>query len=272
MNAKELTNENQLPYTPTEGAALLEMGARKKMPNAGTYSLEDHKIKCESNTNLLSLDKSFRKEDFCKDHGNGIEVVCLEKFYQDVMSTLPTADAVVMFSPGFPQLGRRTWDPVLRKLLDQGTVLMVGDQMNRKSWDWKEKVKPGGRWKVHRSSEEDGMTWIGLDAYGARRLGAWRSPFPLLIDEGKSRKVAKNAVLQIFSGRRAGVKRETMPSKRRNDANRALVENFDFKRAFGADDADFAQELKEALLQPVFVGVSWMWCRCVRRRPSSYLG
>lgn len=241
--------------------ALLQVGSRarrqsqkqrqqrkSKKPAGNQYN--DGEVTCTGES-LHKLDASFKKEDFCKDHGNGLEVVCLEKFYQQSFDELPKPDAVVMFSPGFPQLGRRTWDTVLRKVLDEETVLMVGDQLDRHSWKWeKHSVAPGSHWKVEKGSKEDGMTWMGLDAYGAKRLGAWRSPFPLLIDRGEDDKVGKNAILQIFAGRRPDVEPESMPSKEEVEKSQALIEAFDFTKAFGGDKG-VGQEFKDSLLQPV---------------------
>ena len=38
---------------------------------------------CRESSNITAEDKIFKKEDLCRDHGNGLEVVCVEEYYQE---------------------------------------------------------------------------------------------------------------------------------------------------------------------------------------------
>merc|ERR1719473_1427632 len=120
-------------------------------------------IECAKDGSLAGNDDSFRVADLCKDHGNGLEVVCVEKYYQEVSAELPKPDLVAMFSPGFPQIARRSWDTVLQKLLQMEVPIMVGDLLYSDKLDdvfLQKKTKvvatAGKKWAVKESSMEDG--------------------------------------------------------------------------------------------------------------------
>merc|ERR1719502_1495687 len=158
---------------------------------------------------MMDVDQGWKKKDICKDHGNGLEVVCIEKFYQDVRADLAPPDMAVMFSPGFPQLGRRSWDSVLINLLSDKVPLMLSDVITTrgKSWGYnlsipefgKKPVPPGGKWDPSKDIGEDWQTWIAMKKFGAQRLVARRGPFPILhFEDGGV--LAKNAVIQVYAG------------------------------------------------------------------------
>lgn len=237
---------------PEAGTALLQLSSK---PIAGTWSNNKEMLVCENDVELEQLDAAWKKADFCRDHGNGLEVVCVEKYYQDASADLPKPDVAVMFSPGFPQLARRSWDQVLRGLLDDNVVVMVGDLLNRRMPVSQVfgHSRPGAPWTVAPHSDEDGMTLIGMNAYGAHRLGTRRAPFPVLIMHGKTG-IAKNAVLQVFRGRVAGysASEQSMPSAAVLAKDSEFVHATNWKNVFKnvRGFEDMAKEVRESLLIP----------------------
>jgi len=181
-------------------------------PAEGRWSNRREEIICKGagEWGTGNMDKGWSKESLCGKHGDALEVVCLEKYYKDAKASLPKPDLVTLFSPGFPQLGRRSWDPELISMLGDGVPIMVSDVMRRKSWGRRVRqgnatVRPGARWKVQSNSEgEDWMTWLGMRAYGARRMAARRAPFPISHRE-EGLIFAKNGVVQLFQGYKTGV-------------------------------------------------------------------
>jgi hypothetical protein len=212
-------------------------------------------IHCAQDGSVTSTDVSFMRKDLCKDHGNGLEVVCMEKYYQDVSEELPKPDVVVMFSPGFPQIARRSWDKVLRQLLEMEVPIMVGDLLYSDAVDHvflqqksKTLAKPGAKWAVQTSRFEDGMTLRTMRAYGARKLGSFRNPFPIFITRGHDDVTAKNAVLQVFRGRLNHAKPLTLPSNKSTARRMKLIGGLDLKHFM--DDEDSAEEIKSSMLIP----------------------
>merc|ERR1719183_1040169 len=203
---------------------------------------------------LAENDESFTKADLCRDHGNGLEVVCIEKYYQDVSAELPKPDAVVMFSPGFPQIARRSWDQVLRNVLAAEVPIMVCDLLYtdsiKETFVQKKKgmaavqVKPGARWSVKRTRFEDGMTLRAMAAYGARRLGAFRNPFPILIETSKDDVTAKNAVLQVFRGRLHHAKPMRFESEKAMERRKKKVKAVKMQ----LDNNDDEKEIRDSML------------------------
>mmetsp|Transcript_45823 Transcript_45823/g.85671 ORF Transcript_45823/g.85671 Transcript_45823/m.85671 type:complete len:488 (-) Transcript_45823:181-1644(-) len=244
MDAKEFDESMSMMETS------LNRVIRGKKPEAGKWVHDA--LECSSKSSQTREDKSFQKADLCRDHGNGLEVVCVEKYYQDVSDELSSPDAVAMFSPGFPQIARRSWDEVLRKLLLADVPIMVGDLLYSDSLERtfqqgkKNVVAPGGRWKVKGRSMEDGMTLMAMHAYGAKRLGSFRNPFPIFLKRSDDDVTAKNGVLQVFQGRRSHAKPFVMPSKDEVQRGKKELESFDLRRYF--DDDDNAKEVKRSLL------------------------
>lgn len=188
--------------------AKLGLASNLRHPESGNE--KDGKLTCDGSSSVTQLDKTWKKAELCKDHGNGLEIVCLERYYQDVSSELPAPDAVLLFSPGFPQLMRRSWDIVLQSVLSQDVPVLVGDLLNADSLEnlfgggtHRVEAMPGEHFQVLDGSMEDGMTLMAMDAYRAKRLAAYRNPFPILIQTQEEGVIAKNAVLQIFQGRKA---------------------------------------------------------------------
>merc|ERR1719171_1572189 len=102
--------DNVPPEEGRKRELLLDISAprvhKRSAPKAGRWDQKKEMIVCENDHELKRMDAAFHKKDLCKNHGNGLEVVCIEKHYQDVSATLPRPDVAVMFSPGFPQLAR----------------------------------------------------------------------------------------------------------------------------------------------------------------------
>lgn len=190
---------------------------------AGRWSDKRSEIICEGGGQwgTESLDKNWSKADLCRDHGNGLEVVCIEKYYQDVRDQLPKPDIAVMFSPGFPQLARRTWDDVLVRLLNNKVPALISDVTVMPSWGYKlsvpafgkQPIIPGARWNPKESKNigEDWQTWLAMKKYGAYRAKARRGPFPILHKED-GQILAKNAVVQIYHGYKPSRKPVQLPS------------------------------------------------------------
>jgi hypothetical protein len=210
-------------------------------------------IDCLGQSKLIEADKSFTKEDLCRDHGNGLEIVCVEKLYQDAVGELPKPDLVAMFSPGFPQLARATWDPVLRSLLDSGVPIMVGDLLStdKHFCDAQNDLpSPGSDLLVTWDTPEAGMTLNAMDAFEAHQLGSKRGPFPLVIPQGGSEEyIAKNAVLQVFQGRKKGAEAFEVPSAELMKTRKATVEEAHIQQYM--EDNGSAKELIQSLLSPM---------------------
>jgi len=233
---------------------LMQFSAKVRKPETG--KIRDGAIECKKSGAQVEEDQSFKKADLCRDHGNGLEVVCVEKYYQDVSAELPKPDLVAMFSPGFPQIARRSWDQVLRGLLESETPIMVGDLLYSdsiakvfESGKSKTLAAPGDNWYVKKSKSEDGMTLRAMRAYGARKLGSFRNPFPILIPRGTNDVVAKNAVLQVFRGRRATAKPFKLPSAEAMEKRKAAVNALQLKEIDRDDDSN-AEEIKASMLIP----------------------
>lgn len=247
------------PAQVSEKGALLQdsqssrqvRSAKEVDPETGKVS-DDGVIRCDRQSNLREDDAKFTKEDLCRDHGNGLEVVCVEKFYQDAVDDLPKPDLVAFFSPGFPQMARATWDPVLRSLLQSNVPIMVSDlySTNKHFYDGKNKLPAAGsNWELSEKEWEAGMTLMGMNAYEARRIGAKRNPFPIVIPQGGSREViAKNAALQVFQGRKDGAKPFDVPSAREVEARKALVEDARLEKHM--EDPQNAKDIITSMTEP----------------------
>jgi hypothetical protein len=251
--------EDNVPHMEAKEseASMLQGGQEVVVPDTG--NVQDGMISCSEDTNQTKKDVSFTKADYCRDHGNGLEVVCIEKYYQDVSTELPKPDAVVMFSPGFPQIARRSWDSVLRSLLASEVPIMVGDLASGNSMaevfpvgEGKAATVPGDKWpkeNMRQSEGEGAITLMAMRAYGARRVGAFRNPFPIFIPQKPDDTIiAKNAVLQVFSGRLADAKPLEMPSPAEIEDRKKKVAGLNLRRYF--KDKDSAQEIKAAMLIP----------------------
>lgn len=209
---------------------------RGKKPEAGKV-VAAH-MECQNKSAQAQEDKQFRKADLCRDHGDGLEVVCIEKYYQDVADELPVPDAVAMFSPGFPQLARRSWDEVLRRVLLAKIPIIVGDILRAGSLT---QIFQDGK----EGSGEGNMTQTAMQAYGARRLGFFQNPFPIL-SIGKLHAFAKNGVLQVFHGRHEGAEPFVMPSEEEVQRRKEELQSFPFEKYF--KDEVNAKEIRESLL------------------------
>lgn len=184
------------------------------------------------------LTEKFDSKEVCRRFGSGLEVVCVEGLYQAQSASLPEPDLVVTFHPGFPTVSRRSWDSVLLNVLDKGIPLMVVDMVEAldkeedfagaQTWNTIFKqgsttgiaVAAGDTWVAQHGFEDEDSA-ITLNHYGARSLGMWRNPFPVLLGQGsgleshnKSMKVetaAKSIVVQAYRGRVGGRKPESAP-------------------------------------------------------------
>jgi len=228
----------------------LNANIKKHHPVGGRW--KDGKVRCASDEALKQYDAGFARSDLCRDHGNGLEVVCLEKFYQDV--NLPIPDLAVMFSPGFPQLARRSWDRVLQDLLDRDVMMLVSDEVSGNSLgsmftdDGAKEIELGGDLAPSLQYHgENTDTLIAMQAYNAQRLGSQRNPFPLLVAE-RDEVIAKNAVVQVFQGRTAGAERESLPLASVLNSDIAAVKGFDWG---SLHDKDYARQVESSLLIPV---------------------
>jgi len=110
----------------------------------------------------------------------------------------------------------------------------------------KSAVSPGSKWAVKTGSMEDGMTLNAMRAYGARNLGSFRNPFPILITRGSHDVTAKNAVLQVFRGRVAGAKPLTLPSRQAIEHRKKVVAAMNLQHFM--DDEESAKEIKTSML------------------------
>jgi len=116
--------------TPLQSDNVPPMGGAKpfsmfQQPEAGRWSDKRTQIVCDGQGTwgTDTLDKGLSKAELCRDHGNSLEVVCFEEYYSDAKKKLPRPDLAVMFSPGFPQLERRTWDAELRWMLQDAVPI-----------------------------------------------------------------------------------------------------------------------------------------------------
>jgi len=247
-----------------EDELFMQLGAQVRIPETGHVD-GSGAIECRRRGSVAEADQRFLKADLCKDHGNGLEVVCIEKYYQDVApGELPKPDVVAMFSPGFPQMARRTWDQVLRKVLADDVPFMVGDLSQAGSADGVfSSARPGSSRSVNPWDDEYGMTFGTMQAYGARSLGAFQNPFPILINNHHRHRrdsvIAKNAVLQVFCGRLDGAEPLEMPSKE------AVAARIKFLTALNLDVAmghEVVQLLKTSMLVPTTAAYDkamWQW-------------
>jgi len=270
-----------------EEDSFLQLASRKvRKPEVGTIREGGNAIQCKGQAAKDA--SSFKKSELCRNHGNGLEVVCVEKYYQDASADLPKPDLVVMYSPGFPQLGRRSWDQVLRPLLDSQVPIMVNDVMNSQEvklahqddiYDTTGKFLPvpGGKWKVTTpliESGEGGLTLGCMKAYEAREVGGWRSPFPIYLGKRGGATTAKSFIVQLFQGRVANAKPWEVPSTSAMQTLKSYVESVDWLRAVG--DAEFAGEVKLSFLFPVSTAYEkgmWMLYRDpVKKRLDSLIG
>lgn len=197
---------DNVPPMDGQPNSLLELSSNTH-PLEGKWSKKRQEVVCKGagKWGTADMDKDWSKEKLCKDYGDGLEVVCIEKFYQDVRDELPHPDLVVMFSPGFPQLGRRSWDAVLIGLLNDGVPTMISDIV----FDYKmklptprgnsTKIHPGGKWDPSLQLGEDWQTWLAMRKYGAHMVKSRRGPFPILHKED-GEMMGKNAVVQIYLG------------------------------------------------------------------------
>jgi len=205
---------DNVPPLANQPNSLLSTDAKVE-PVTGKWSTTQEELICKGGGKWGTddLDKEWSKESLCRDHGNGLEVVCIEQFYQDVSADLPKPDLAMMFSPGFPQMGRRSWDATLIGLLNDEVPMMISDVTIMPSWGHKlhveafgsKPVLPGGRWNPSAGLGEDWQTWMLMTKYGAKRLKARRGPFPILHKED-GRILAKNAVVHIYQGYKTGRK------------------------------------------------------------------
>jgi hypothetical protein len=225
----------------------------KGRPEVGRISDSDE-IVCNAESSMGQDDKVFKKSELCRNHGNGLEVVCVEKYYQDAVADLPKPDLVVMNSPGFPQLARRSWDQVLRPLLDSKVPIMVNDILNsgemvKDVYDTTGKTMPtpGSKWKVTIGLGEGGLTLGAMTAYEANEVGGWRSPFPIYIRKQGS-DTAKSLMVQLFRGRKANAAPWDVPSTSAMSALKTFVEGVDWVGAL-QDEAN-AAEVKMSLEFP----------------------
>lgn len=238
--------DDNLPQLRDRAEQTTLLQVQRRRPVGGHWSDSKSRVVCDSSVKLKARDASFSRKELCRDHGNGLEVVCVEKLYQE--ADLPQPDVVMLFSPGFPQLVRRTWDPVLRDLLQKRVLLLVSDETSGATVDRifvqaGREVKPGGAWKVRDSDGEDTISLLTMRKYGARRLGARRNPFPItLASDGAM--MAKNAVVQAFMGLKEGRTLEPLLPEKVVLEEQALVRGFNWDRTDGGND------LRQGLLTP----------------------
>ncbi len=131
---------------------------------------------------------------------DGLEIRIEHGYYQDIMDRLKVPDLVVMFNPGFPQIMRRTWDPVILHLLEKQipTVVSVQTVLGNSQ---KFRPKPGFPWCIKYTDEEneDFPVLTTLNCYGANILSVTGCPFPIIWDHGNTF-ICKNSVILVFCG------------------------------------------------------------------------
>jgi hypothetical protein len=252
-NEEEFEDEHEDEDDEEGSDSFLQIDAKGR-PEVGRIT-EDESIMCDASSSMAQGDKVFKKADLCRNHGNGLEVVCVEKYYQDAVADLPKPDLVVMNSPGFPQLARRSWDQVLRPLLDSKVPIMVNDILNsgekvKDIYDTTGKVMPtpGSKWKVSVGLGEGGLTLGAMTAYEANEVGGWRSPFPIYIRKQGS-DTGKSLMVQLFRGRKANAAPWEVPSTTAMSALKKFVEGVDWVTALDQDEAN-AAEVKMSLEFP----------------------
>jgi len=196
-------SDNVPPLANTPNS-LLQLQEQRKQPAAGRWNDRLSEIVCngDGKWGTRVIDQGWSKAELCRDHGNGLEVVCLEEYYSDAKKKLPRPDMAVLFSPGFPQLERRSWDAELRWMLADAVPIMVSDIIIRPDWgrvvqQSGQLVPHGAEWDV--DNDEPEMTLSTMRNYGARTLGAFRGPSPIIHAE-HSNVMAKNAIVQMFQG------------------------------------------------------------------------
>jgi len=256
-------NLQSSPHSPlrsasfyTQAESFLQISARKAMKPA-VGKIDGNDITC--NGKMAEDDMSFKKADLCRNHGNGLEVVCVEKYYQEASKDLPKPDFVVMFSPGFPQLARRSWDQVLRPLLDSKVPIMVSDIMRDDQVKRPDDIydasgsalpAPGSEWRISEMVGEGALTLGAMTAYEAHEVGAFRNPFPIYIGErGQGGTTAKCMIVQLFQGRTPNAKPWEVPSTTAMSSLKAFVEGIDWVGALD-DDEENAAEVKMSFLFP----------------------
>lgn len=230
------------------------LAAMRRHPIGGYWDEGEGRLMCSGKGAATSRSEGFDPRSVCRDHGNGLEVVCVEKFYQDVSGELPEPDLAVMFNPGFPQPGRRSWDAVLLDLLARNVTMLVSSQVYGdgppSSLLEQGGGRPGGPWHVQTS--EDFQTTATMAHYGASSKGVRQSPFPILEAEDND-VVAKNAVVQVIRGFREGRAPPKAPSATQAARDREFLEGVDWKRVSkrGKSDLGTVLSMKKSLLVPV---------------------
>lgn len=227
------------------------------IPAAGKWSDRREEVVCKGNGKwgTAALDEGWSKEDLCRDHGNGLDIVCIEKFYQDVREELPKPDLAVMFSPGFPQLRRRSWDPVLIELLNDGIPFMVSDVVTTSTWGNElrlsghsgKPILPGDEWKIGSASiGEEWQTSMLMQHYGANLVDARRGPFPILHREYGV--LAKNAVVQIYQGYGPDRQPTNLPSVEEVNKHKEIINSINWQNI--SDEGCSLRELKKMFASP----------------------
>jgi len=226
-------------------------------PAAGKWSNREGELICDGDGKwgTAEMDRNWSKGELCRNHGNGLEVVCIESMYQDVRAELHRPDLAVMFSPGFPQLVRRSWDEALIGLLNDQVPTVISDVVSLPSWGKElkvsefgsESVLPGDRWDPSAGIGEDWLTWSCLKHYGAFKVTARRGPFPILHKENGA-VLAKNGVVQIYEGFEPN-KQPIQPVS--PNYKKSWKEEFDKIDWQSISDPDcFLQELKSVFSMP----------------------
>jgi len=235
--------------------------ARHVAPDGGHWDDARSQITCDGGGSWGTgqLDGKWSKEDLCRDHGNGLEVICIEDFYQNVKANLIEPDFVAMFSPGMPQIARRSWDNVMIGLLGDSVPVMVSDVVSADTWGHKitpdgrpvsgSGVEPGGEWDASISFGEDFTTALAFNAYGARRLQARRSLFPILHSEGDTT-MGKNGVIQVFKGYADGRDAVLVPSAEDAAQYAERFNAVDWSDQLGMDNTLSFKEVYDALQTP----------------------
>jgi len=252
-------SDNVPPMSDDFQTSLLQRQIHRKQPNAGYWNSERMQIACQGRGEwgTHALDDGWSKSQLCRDHGNGLKVLCLERLYADVRHELPRPDVAMLFSPGFPQLERRTWDAELRGLLQEGVPTFVSDAVMEPNWGrlvfrhgrW---VPHGGHWDMGRNwkHNEPAMTLMTMRKYGARSFGALRAPFPILHHE-EGDVIAKNAVVQLFIGYDANHKPAMSPSIAEVASDAVSLEDVDW------EELGINSDLERSLSTPVSEAYDW---------------
>lgn len=154
------------------------------------------------------LHKEELREQACRAWHYGSKVVdvkCYEHLYQTVADLLPPAHLAVMINPGFPLPWRRSYDGVLKYLLEHNTPSVVSAELVGDKIPQSMMSSPGQTVEPKNTggNDESFQTLSTLHSYRANILGVTTSPFPYLYEapEDQNISVLKNAVLQVFKGR-----------------------------------------------------------------------